>query len=66
MCPKKTDEWIAQARTLQLGYRTPGFVEVLEGIAPGEWIVRRGAEALEEGTPISIPPEQQQLMKTSR
>lgn len=48
-------EWVARARTLDLGYRSPGWVEVRRGITPGELIVRRGAEALEDGTPIRFP-----------
>jgi multidrug efflux system membrane fusion protein len=48
-------EWVAKARTLDLGYRSPGWVEVRHGISPGELIVRRGAEALEDGTPIKFP-----------
>src|SRR5262249_15263832 len=53
-------EWVARARNVDLGYRAPGrgVVEVLKGITAGEWIVRRGAEALEDGTPIA-PPEKQ-------
>jgi multidrug efflux system membrane fusion protein len=47
-------EWVAQARVLELGYREPGWVEVKNGIKPGEIIVRRGAEALEDGTPIQF------------
>jgi RND family efflux transporter MFP subunit len=45
-------EWIARARTLELGYRAPGWVEVRKGMTPGERLVKRGAEALEDGTPI--------------
>jgi hypothetical protein len=45
-------EWIARARTLELGFRAAGWVEVRQGLTPGEWLVRRGAEALEDGTPI--------------
>lgn len=48
-------EWVARARTLDIGYRSPGWVEVRQGVVPGEWIVRRGAEALEDGTPIVDP-----------
>lgn len=48
-------ELIARTRALELGFRTAGWVEVRSGIAPGEVIVRRGAEALEEGTPIQVP-----------
>jgi RND family efflux transporter MFP subunit len=52
-------EWIAKARVLDVGYRTPGWVEVRNGVAPGQWIVRRGAEALEEGTPIRFAGDDQ-------
>lgn len=45
-------EWIAKARILDLGFRAEGWVEVRQGLSQGEWIVRRGAEALEDGTPI--------------
>jgi multidrug efflux system membrane fusion protein len=51
-------EWTAQARELKLGFRSAGTVEVLLGITPGEWIVRRGAESLEDGTPIAFPEGQ--------
>jgi RND family efflux transporter MFP subunit len=47
----KTD-WVARARTLELGFRADGWVEVRQGLRPGEQVVRRGAEALEDGTPI--------------
>src|SRR5262249_29599518 len=40
-------EWVVRARTVEVGFRTPGWVEIREGLAPGELIVRRGAEALE-------------------
>jgi hypothetical protein len=29
----------------------------MEGLKPGEWIVRRGADALEEGTPLDVSKE---------
>lgn len=47
-------EWVARAVTLEPGYRSPGWVEVRQGIEPGQAIVRRGAEALEDGTPIQF------------
>jgi membrane fusion protein (multidrug efflux system)/multidrug efflux system membrane fusion protein len=56
-------EWIARARILELGYRSPGWVEVRHGLAVGEWLVRRGAEALEDGTPIKFPEAQGKLME---
>lgn len=56
-------EWVAQARIVELGYREPGWVEVKNGIRPGETLVRRGAEALEDGTPINMPAESGNKMK---
>lgn len=47
-------ELVARRRPLEIGFRTPGWVEVRRGIAPGETMIRRGAESLEEGTPIQI------------
>jgi len=47
-------EWIAQARILELGYREPGWVEVKNGLKPGDMIIKRGSEALEDGTPIQF------------
>jgi hypothetical protein len=47
-------DWIARARTLELGFRADGWVEVRRGLSAGEWLVRRGAEALEDGTPITF------------
>lgn len=47
-------EWFARARILELGYREPGWVEVKNGLRPGEMVVRRGSEALEDGTPIQF------------
>jgi multidrug efflux system membrane fusion protein len=49
-----TVEYVAQAVTLELGSRRPGYVEVLHGLRAGEWIVRKGAESLEENTPLAI------------
>jgi multidrug efflux pump subunit AcrA (membrane-fusion protein) len=63
--PSKTDEpeYVAEPVPLELGQRKPGWVEVLSGLRPGDWIVKRGAEALEDGTPMAIPAEQlKQLM----
>ncbi|MCS6852941.1 MAG: efflux RND transporter periplasmic adaptor subunit [Gemmataceae bacterium] len=50
-------DWVARAVPLDLGYRAPGWVEVRRGLTPGQWIVRRGAEALEDGTPIRFPED---------
>jgi membrane fusion protein (multidrug efflux system) len=42
----------AERRTVDLGVRTPGFVEVLRGVAAGEDVVVGGAERLSEGASV--------------
>jgi len=57
-------EWVAKPRTLQLGLRKPGIVEILEGAREGDWVVRKGADALEDGTPVDVPKEMEaELLK---
>jgi RND family efflux transporter MFP subunit len=58
-------EWVAKARSLEIGFRSPGWVEVRRGIQPDEWLVRRGAEALEDGTPIHIPESELPVVNDS-
>jgi membrane fusion protein, multidrug efflux system len=60
------EEWVARARELKLGFRSPGSVEILQGVSPGEWVVRRGAESLEDGTPINVPEAQLEQLKARR
>lgn len=43
----------AVRREITLGVRTPGFVEVREGVAAGEQVVVGGAERLGPGAPVS-------------
>ena len=57
--------WVAAARRLELGFRKPGFVEVLAGVRPGDRVVTRGAEALEDGTPIEFPTDEQKAEVTA-
>lgn len=46
---------VAQQRILTLGMRTAdGQVEVKEGLAPGETLVVRGAEALRDGAKVKV------------
>lgn len=59
-------EYFAEAVPLELGQREPGWVEVLKGLRPGDTIVRKGAEALEEGTPLAITKDQQSLVASGR
>jgi RND family efflux transporter MFP subunit len=51
-------EWIARVCPVDVGFRAPGWVEVRHGLVPGQWIVQRGAESLENGTPIRFSPEE--------
>lgn len=45
----------AKERVLQLGMRTPaGDVEVRSGLSPGELLVVRGAEALQDGAAVKV------------
>jgi membrane fusion protein, multidrug efflux system len=46
---------VAEQRVVTLGMRTAdGLVEVKDGLAPGERLVIRGAEALQDGAPLRI------------
>jgi membrane fusion protein (multidrug efflux system) len=42
----------AARRAVELGVRTPGFVEVLEGLEAGEVVVVGGLERLRDGVPV--------------
>jgi multidrug efflux system membrane fusion protein len=47
----------AVERVVELGMRTAdGMVEVRKGVAPGEQLVVRGAEALRDGAPLAVTP----------
>jgi membrane fusion protein (multidrug efflux system) len=43
----------AVRREVTLGVRTPGLVEVLDGVSVGEQVVVGGAERLGPGAPVS-------------
>jgi membrane fusion protein (multidrug efflux system) len=43
----------AARRSVTLGVRTPGFVEVQSGVAAGEQVVVGGLELLQEGAPVN-------------
>src|SRR6267378_7570135 len=43
----------AQRRPVSLGVRTPGFVEVLDGVRAGEQVVTGGLELLAPGAPVT-------------
>ena len=46
-------EGTASRREVSLGVRTPGFVEVREGVNVGEEVVVGGLQRLFEGAPVS-------------
>jgi membrane fusion protein (multidrug efflux system) len=44
---------VAQRRQVETGVRTPGFVEVTDGLTVGEQVVVGGLQKLSEGTPVA-------------
>jgi len=48
-----TPEGTATRKPVRIGVRTPGFVEVQEGISAGEQVVVGGVERLGEGAPVA-------------
>ena len=58
-------QWVASARRLEVGFRSPGFVEILAGVAQGERVVTRGSEALEDGSLIEFPQEESKSEATA-
>lgn len=47
----------AQRRPVRLGQRRAGAVEVLEGVAAGESVVRSGVQRLRDGAPVRVQGE---------
>jgi membrane fusion protein (multidrug efflux system) len=47
----------AQRRDVVLGMREPGFVEVAEGLRPGETVVVSGLQRLRDGSTVSVARE---------
>ena len=55
------EEGQATRREVELGVRTPGFVELRAGVAAGDTVVVGGLERLSEGAPVmSIPVDRRQ------
>ncbi|MFO0877129.1 MAG: efflux RND transporter periplasmic adaptor subunit [Gemmataceae bacterium] len=61
-----TTDYVAEAVPLDLGQRQPGWVEVLKGLAPGDVVITKGAEALEDGTPLALPKDKVSLTISPR
>jgi multidrug efflux system membrane fusion protein len=57
------DYWAAEQVTISEGVRTPGLVEIRDGLDDGDWIVQKGAETLEDGTPIHFPEELEETVR---
>src|SRR5262249_28878682 len=51
-------DYFAEAVPLELGQRGKGYVEVLQGLREGDWVVSKGAEALGNGPALEIPEGQ--------
>lgn len=51
-----TEEGTASRVPVELGVRTPGYVEVLSGLEPGTMVVVAGGAKLGEGTPVTPIP----------
>ena len=47
-------EGVAQERTVRLGQKTGEWVEVLEGVRPGEAVATSGLAQLSDGAPVSV------------
>lgn len=47
------EEGRADRREVELGVRTPGFVEIRQGMSPGEQVVVGGLQQLREGAPVT-------------
>lgn len=53
-----TEEGVATRVEVELGVRTPGYVEILSGVEPGTQVVVAGGAKLGEGMPVTpIPTE---------
>lgn len=48
------DQQRAQRRTVSLGQRQSGVVEILAGLNPGDAVVRQGTQRLRDGSPVRI------------
>lgn len=48
------EEGLARQRQVRIGRRSPGKVEILQGLSAGEEVVVEGTQGLREGTPVEI------------
>ncbi len=45
---------VAERRQVQVGLRRPGEVEILSGVAAGEWVITHGADKARPGEPVTV------------
>jgi len=48
------EEGLARQRQVRIGRRSPGKVEILQGLSAGEEVVVEGTQGLREGTQVEI------------
>ena len=39
---------------VELGQRTPGYVEILKGLSPGDLVVTEGQMKIRDGAPVTV------------
>lgn len=49
-----TPEELAEMREVQTGRRRPGEVEILQGLADGEWVISEGTQKARDGHPVVV------------
>ncbi len=53
---KEPGDWRAERRPVTIGERRFGYVEILDGVAPGDEIVTRGVQKAKDGAPLRRAP----------
>lgn len=49
---------MVEMREVRTGRRRPGEVEVLEGLAAGEWVIAEGTQKARDGSPVAVAGRQ--------
>lgn len=49
---------VAQLRSIQVGYRLAGRVEIIQGLAAGEMVVVEGLQKLRPGSAVKLAPKE--------
>lgn len=49
-----TPDDLAEMREVRTGRRRPGEVEVLQGLAEGEWVIAEGTQKARDGQPVTV------------